>query len=163
MSPPAATGEQFRELMRLFPTGVVAVTALDDDAPVGFVVGSFFSVSLRPVMVGFCVHTTSTSWPRIRQAARFGVNLLSAEQAAVGAALAVSGGDKFTGVAWHLSPGALPVLDGALAFLECVSCAEHSAGDHVIVVAQVSAMQKLRYGDPLIFYRHAYHTIAPRR
>ncbi|MFE4533508.1 flavin reductase family protein [Streptomyces scopuliridis] len=150
----------FRRVMGHFATGVVAVTARDPlgGEPVGLAANSFTSVSLSPALVSLCVAHTSTTWPRIRRGGRFCVNVLAERQRAACAQLARSGGDKFRGLDWTVTPGGLPVLTGALARLECSVRAEHPAGDHVIVVAQVHAMEAGPVGDdgPLLFYRGGY-------
>jgi len=153
------TGEALRALMRSFPTGVVAVTALAADGPVGLLVGSFFSVSLCPAQVGFCVGVDSTSWPLVRASDRFAVSLLAAGQERVGVALARPGSGKFDGVAWHEADAGVPVIDGALAYLECACAAEHRAGDHWIVVADVRRTRVLRRADPLVYYRRGFATV----
>ncbi|WP_422742665.1 flavin reductase family protein [Micromonospora sp. WMMD754] len=138
---------------------VVAVTALAGQRPVGLVVGSFFSVSLDPAQVGFCVGISSTSWPLVRAAPCFAVNVLAAGQQDVAAALSRPGAAKFAGVAWRASDG-VPVIDDALACLECTLVAEHSAGDHRIVVAGVRRARVLRRADPLVFHQRRFATVA---
>jgi len=49
---------------------------------------SFYSVSLTPPLVSFCVMKTSKSWPGIRLSRRFTVNVLSEEQQAISDAFA---------------------------------------------------------------------------
>ena len=56
----------FRTVLGHFPTGVTVITAMGDDGPAGLAVGSFFSVSLDPPLVGFCPNKASSSWPAIR-------------------------------------------------------------------------------------------------
>jgi flavin reductase (DIM6/NTAB) family NADH-FMN oxidoreductase RutF len=99
---------------------------------------------------------TSTSWPRVKSAKALCVNVLAEHQQSVSARLATSGGDKFAGLDWSPSPGGSPVLDGALAWIDCTIEAEHPAGDHVIVVARVRELDKHEEGGPLIFFRGGY-------
>ncbi|HEX2312223.1 MAG TPA: flavin reductase family protein [Thermomonospora sp.] len=150
----------FRSVLGHFATGVAAVTGLDGGVPVGLVVNSFTSVSLDPPLVSFCVAHTSASWPRLRRGGGHCVCFLAAGQREQVRRLASSGGAKFRDVAWFPSPAGLPILDGALAWLECVVEAEHPAGDHVIVVARVHHLDRLGDGDdaadPLVFYRGGY-------
>ncbi|MDN3356510.1 flavin reductase family protein [Actinomadura sp. DC4] len=158
-SPPTGIeARRFRTILGHFATGVVAVTAIDGETgrPAGLAANSFTSVSLDPALVSFCVAHTSTTWPRIRRAGRFCVNILSAPQLEVCLRLAAKGGDKFAGLDWTESPGGGPVIDGALAWLECTVEAEHVAGDHVIVVARVHHLDRHHDGDPLVFYRGSY-------
>ncbi len=148
----------FRSVLGRFATGVVAITALDpvDGRPCGLAANSFTSVSLDPPLVAFCVAHTSTSWPRVRGAKALTVNVLAEDQQAVCAQLATRGGDKFAGLEWTGSPGGNPVLDGALAWMDCVVEAEHPAGDHMIVVARVVQLDTHTDGGPLVFYRGGY-------
>jgi 3-hydroxy-9,10-secoandrosta-1,3,5(10)-triene-9,17-dione monooxygenase reductase component len=149
---------RFRTILGHFATGIVAVTAVDTDTgrPAGLAANSFTSVSLDPPLVSFCVAHTSTTWPRLRRAERFCVNILSASQREVSHRLAARGGDKFAGLEWSESPGGGPVIDGALAWLECSAEAEYPAGDHVIVVARVHHLDRHHDGEPLVFYRGSY-------
>lgn len=149
---------RFRSILGRFATGVVAITAIDPetDAPTGLAANSFTSVSLDPPLVAFCVAHTSTTWPRLRQADRQCVNILSEPQTEICLQLAAKGGDKFAGLEWTSSPSGSPVLSGALAWLECSVETEYVAGDHVIVVARVHHLDKHHDGEPLVFYKGGY-------
>ncbi|GHA08079.1 MULTISPECIES: flavin reductase family protein [Streptomyces] len=154
--------EEFRATLGRFTTGVVAVTAVraGDAAPVGLAVNSFTSVSLDPALVLFCIARTSTSWPRVRAAERFCVNILGADQRELSSRLATSGADKFRGVRWSTTPAGTPVLDGAIGWLECSVEAEYPAGDHDVVIARVHRLSSREDGAPLVFYRGSYERLA---
>jgi 3-hydroxy-9,10-secoandrosta-1,3,5(10)-triene-9,17-dione monooxygenase reductase component len=149
---------RFRQVLGRFATGVVAITALDptNDEPCGLAANSFTSVSLDPPLVAFCVAHTSTSWPRVRGAKVVTVNVLAEHQQAVCAQMATKGGDKFAGLEWSGSPGGNPVLEGALAWIDCLIEAEHPAGDHMIVVARVLQLDTHADGGPLVFFQGGY-------
>jgi 3-hydroxy-9,10-secoandrosta-1,3,5(10)-triene-9,17-dione monooxygenase reductase component len=149
---------RFRSVLGRFATGVVAVTAIDPatGAPTGLAANSFTSVSLDPPLVAFCVAHTSATWPKVRAADRHCINILAEHQREICLQLATKGGDKFAGLTWTKSPGGHPVLDGAVAWLECSPEAEHEAGDHVIVVCRVHHLDKHHAGGPLLFYRGSY-------
>ncbi|WP_176955623.1 flavin reductase family protein [Sinosporangium album] len=152
----------FRKALGRYATGVVAVTGLVGGAPVALVVNSFTSVSLDPPLVSFCVAHTSRTWPRLREAARLGVNILGEHQRAVAVRLAATDGDRFHGVPWTAAPSGPselagpPVLDGVIGRLECSIAAEHPAGDHDIVVAHVHLVDACATGRPLVFYGGRY-------
>ncbi|MFD8081577.1 flavin reductase family protein [Kitasatospora sp. NPDC059722] len=150
-----------RNVLGRFATGVVAVTSADPATGhrAGLVANSFCSASLEPALVSFCVAHTSASWPLIRSAEPLGISILGAQQAEAANRLAASGTDKFQGLPWTSSPGGAPILDGALAWLECAVEAEHPAGDHVIVVARVLRLDALADGDPLLFFRGSYQRL----
>lgn len=161
---PAASGThpiRLRDVLRHYPTGVTAVTALDGQgAPVGMAVGSFNSVSLSPALVAFMADHSSTTWPHIRTAGAFCANVLSGDQDAICRALALSGGNKFADLVWHRSPGTgSPVLSGVSAWIDCKITEVHPAGDHDIVIGEVVALDlaaESERGDPLIFFRGGY-------
>jgi flavin reductase (DIM6/NTAB) family NADH-FMN oxidoreductase RutF len=153
---------RFRSVLGRFATGVVAITAIDPATgrPTGLAANSFTSVSLEPPLVAFCVAHTSTTWPRLRDADRLCINILSEPQLDVCKRLALSGGDKFADIGWTESPGGGPVIDGALAWIDCAIENEHMAGDHVIVVARVHHLDQRHDGTPLLFYRGNYGSFA---
>ncbi|MFI6906133.1 flavin reductase [Nonomuraea sp. NPDC050394] len=154
----------FRRVLGRYPTGVVAVTSLDSDGePLGMIVGSFSSVSLEPRLVSFMAAKTSSSYARQRTRDRFCVNVLSDRQEDVCRALAVKKGvDKFAGVTWRPSPLGSPVIDGVVAWIDCVVVDEIEAGDHYIVLGRVVDLEVAGPGLPLIFHNGGYGSFIPR-
>lgn len=159
----ALDGSYFRGVLGNFPTGVVAITALDaDQQPVGMTVGTFASVSLDPPLVAFLPQTTSTTWPKIQRAGRFAVNILGEHQEAVCRALSSKGGDKFSTVHWWQGKGGAPLIESAVGWIECEIDAVHSAGDHLIVVGKVLDLETADdAGLPLLFFRGGYGRFSP--
>ena len=51
------------------------------------------------------------------------------------------------------SAAGLPVLTGALAWLDCRVTGEHDVGDHVVVFGEVTEAELLRAGNPSIHLR----------
>lgn len=99
---PATSAEDLKSALAGFCTGVAVITAPDADGrPAGMAVQSFSSVSLDPPLVCFCPAHTSTTWPRIRAAGRFAVNVLTEDQRELCRRFAVTGGDKFAGTPWR--------------------------------------------------------------
>jgi 3-hydroxy-9,10-secoandrosta-1,3,5(10)-triene-9,17-dione monooxygenase reductase component len=149
--PDAAT---MRAVLGHFATGVTVITALDGE-PVGMAANSFTSVSLDPPLVLFCAAKSSSTWPRIERAGSWCVNVLAEDHETLCRTFAGKAEDRFAGVAWHAGATGAPVLDDALASLDCDTEAQHDAGDHVIVVGRVRALHS-REGKPLLFYRGGY-------
>jgi 3-hydroxy-9,10-secoandrosta-1,3,5(10)-triene-9,17-dione monooxygenase reductase component len=148
----------FRRVLGHFPTGVTVIATVHDGRPVGCTVGSFFSVSLDPPLVGFCVMTTSSTWPAIQRTGRFGVSVLADEQIEACRQLATKAPDKFDALAWSPAPTTgSPLLAGAVAHLDCVLEQTHLAGDHWIALGRVVDLALHREeADPLVFCRGAY-------
>ncbi|MEU6613069.1 flavin reductase family protein [Streptomyces parvus] len=148
---------EFRRVLGHFASGVTVVTARDTDGPTGFACQSFASLSLDPPLVTFMVARTSTTWPRIARAGAFCVNVLGADQGALCRGFAVSGADKFAGVAYGEAPATgSPLLDSVPAWIDCRIHAVHTGGDHLIVVGRVEALGSEEDGEPLLFHRGAF-------
>ena len=132
-----------------------------DGANSGAAIGSFFSISLEPPLVGFCVGMNSGSLSAIRDSGHFTVNILSNQQADVSGAFASKLEDKFQGV--DHSPGVTgaPRIAGSLAFIDCVLEGELDGGDHAIVVGRVQALEVGDSGTPLVFFQGKYGTFEP--
>ncbi|MER5627987.1 flavin reductase family protein [Streptosporangium sp. NPDC002544] len=143
----------FRHVLGHFPTGVTVIAATGSSGPVGLAVGSFFSVSLDPPLVGFCPANSSSSWPEIKRAGSFCVNVLAQDQVAVCRQFAVSGGDKFAGLSWDTTGSGSPRLVDVLAWIDCDVEAIYPGGDHDICVGRVRALAVERSAGPLLFYR----------
>lgn len=151
----------FRDVVGRFCTGIVVVTAVEtagEDAgkPCGFVAQSFVSLSLDPPLVGLCPARTSSTWPKIRDAQRYAINILGAGQKALCDRFARSGGDKFDGVAWRPGGNGAPLLDGVIAQVECTLDAEHDVGDHTFAVGYVSSLRVVEEATPLLFNGGGY-------
>ena len=168
---------EFRRVLGTFATGLTVVTAPaagGEEAsagagvpagPAGFACQSFCSLSLDPPLIAFMVARTSATWPRIARAGVFCVNVLGAHQGDLCRAFAVSGSDKFAGVAHDPAPvSGSPRLAGTVAWIDCAIHAVHTGGDHLIVVGRVDALGTSddENGDaPLLFHRGRFGRFTP--
>src|SRR4051812_18967423 len=144
-----------------FVTGVTVVTALDDARPFGITVNALSSVSLDPPLVMVALDRRRFITPIVHRAGRFAVNVLAEGQQALSdcfAGAAVSPGrDEFCGAAWTPGPSGLPLLEGAIATLECHVVQTYAAGDHDLFIAHVDAMANREHHPlPLLYYRRQY-------
>ena len=153
------SADDFRRVLGHFATGVTIVTTHDADLrPTGLTASAFSSVSLDPPLVLICVDHKSQSYPALREAGRFGINFLHCEHEPISRRFASTRLDKFDGVAFRLGVLGVPLIDGALAQLECETVNAHVEGDHTIVVGRVEAANA-GDGDPLLYYRGRYHRL----
>ncbi|HEY0278303.1 MAG TPA: flavin reductase family protein [Solirubrobacterales bacterium] len=149
----------FRTVMGHLPTGVSIAAASTPHGPAGLVVGSFMSVSLDPPLIAISPALTSSSWPAIREAGHFCVNVLSEHQEDLARRFAVSGGDKFAGVDWRPGRSGSPVLAGAVSWIDCRLHSEEVAGDHWLVLGEVLELDIGSGHEPLIFHRGSFDRI----
>lgn len=155
--------DDFRRAMSHFATGVTIITAWDaDHRPTGLTASSFTSVSLHPPLILVCVSQKAQSYPAIKAAGRFAVNILCTGQEAVSRRFATaptaSGDEKFAGLDYRPGAGGLPILDDALAAIECTVVHAYPGGDHTIFVAQVDAADCRDHAglEPLLYFRGKY-------
>ncbi|HCF0773324.1 MULTISPECIES: flavin reductase family protein [Pseudomonas aeruginosa group] len=153
---------RFREALGHYASGITVITSLIDDEPLGFTCQSFYSVSMSPPLVSFSVMAKSYSYPKIRHAGRFAVNILSGEQIQISNTFARQGVDKWHGVEWQESPLGNPIIEGSLHWLDCEIHAEHAAGDHLIVIGEVKALniQETAIAQPLLYFKGKYCNLA---
>jgi 3-hydroxy-9,10-secoandrosta-1,3,5(10)-triene-9,17-dione monooxygenase reductase component len=147
----------FRSVLGSYPTGVCAVTAIGANAaPLGMIVGSFSSVSLDPPLIGFFPDKRSGSWPMIAATGRFCVNVLASDQLEVCKQLATPGSEKFKGLSHGTSGNGSPLIDGAIAWIDCDLHTVADAGDHVLVLGLVKALEASKDADPMLFFKGRY-------
>jgi 3-hydroxy-9,10-secoandrosta-1,3,5(10)-triene-9,17-dione monooxygenase reductase component len=111
--------------------------------------------------VVFIPAKSSRAWPLIQRSGKFCVNFLAADQAELSNTMASRGTDKFADVKWTPSPETgSPMLEGALAQVDCTIHAVHEAGDHYVVIGRVVDLVTHDEGeqDPLLFFRGEYRT-----
>ena len=145
--------------MGKFATGIAFVTAAPDSEATGLIVNSLTSASLDPPLVAFCPARSSLTWQRMRRAGSFGVNVLERQYEGFVRRAAPAGADRFAEVDWEFGRSGVPLLTDALATLECEIVAEHSAGDHWIVVGRVDELHTRCAGEPLIFFDGAFREL----
>lgn len=148
---------RYRRIMGHYPTGVTVVTALaPDHTPVGLTANSVTSVSLDPPLILVCLARESASLGVIHESGAFAVNILEVSDAELATRFArPDRARRFHGVDFTSRDGAPPVLDSALAWLECRIYRTFEAGDHMIVVGNVTG-GGMADGEPLLFYRGRY-------
>ncbi len=151
--------KDFRTTMGQFCTGVVVATTWHEEQPIGLTLQSFVSISLEPLLIAISPGKSSVSWPRIRDAGKFCINILARDQQLVCDAMSKSGNDKFEHIDWQLNALQLPYFSESIASINCEIEAEYDAGDHTIVIGRVSDFDlKNSEKEPLVFFRGQYGT-----
>jgi flavin reductase (DIM6/NTAB) family NADH-FMN oxidoreductase RutF len=159
--PATIPADTFRRVMGHFVTGVTVVSAMDGDRPFGITVNALSSVSLDPPLVMIALDRRRFLTPIVRASGRYGVSVLSEDQQALSDCFAGApvepGRDLFCGAAWHPGETGVPLLDGAIATLECSVVETFSAGDHDLFIGRVEALQnETHHPMPLLYYRRRY-------
>lgn len=154
----------FRRVFGRFATGVTVITTTAEGIDHAMTANSVTSVSIEPLQVLACVHRESRVHDAILTSGVWGVNILPASARATADWLATRGRPvhgQLDRIPFTRGPvTGVPLLDNALAMLECETTAVHPAGDHAIFVAEVVGLGAP--DDPeeaLVFYRGDYRTI----
>ena len=151
---------ELRRVMGHFATGVTVITTISKQgAPFGLTANAFMSVSLEPPLLLISVDRKAESFPHFEESKVFTVNILRDDQESISRRFAVSGGNKFEGVAYHVGGNGVPILEGTLAHVECRVYAAHDGGDHILYLGEIQEAET-REGKPLLFYRGGYRAIS---
>lgn len=150
---------RLRRLYGRYPTGVAAICALRDGQPVGIVATSFTPVSIEPALVSICVQHTSTTWPRLSRDGHVGISVLAEGHADVSRQLAAKTGDRFAGLTWLAGDSSAVFLADAAAWLDCRIDSSITAGDHEVVILEVTGAADDDTVSPLIFHDSRFRTM----
>jgi flavin reductase (DIM6/NTAB) family NADH-FMN oxidoreductase RutF len=138
------------------PTGLYIVTTLVDGRPLGFVGSFVMQVGFVPPVVSVAIGEKREHLAAIRAHGRFGLSVLDGASQKLMSPFFKRhepGRSPFDLVEHRPSPAGLPVLAGALAWLDCRVSGEHPTGDHVVVFGVVEHGELLRAGDPAVHLR----------
>jgi len=151
---------RLRRAFGIFPSGVVAVAAEVDGRLIGLAASSFTSVSLEPPLVSISVANTSKTWPDLRRTAHLGVTILADHHGEVCRQLAGPVDERFDGISVSATDDGAVTLDEGLARFDCTIYDEVEAGDHLIVLLRLHAVEHPETGSPLIFHRSGFGRLA---
>lgn len=150
----------FRNALGRFATGVCVVTAnTDERGPMGMTVNSFAAVSLEPPLVLWSLQYGSDCYETLATASFYTINVLAGEQVELSKLYARTGAHDLLPEHYRVGGNGAPILHGSLASFECEAWQRLDAGDHLIIVGRVTAMENAGEGEPLLFYSGAYREL----
>ena len=139
---PVASAD-LRNVMKYYLTGVTIVTLTGPaKKPYGLTVTSFNSVSLSPPLILWSLDNRNDRLPMFQDARGFAVNIMAADQLALCEKFAAADNDRFSNCNWRFGAYGQPLLENALANLECRPWAEYDGGDHTIFVGEVMSIKQ---------------------
>jgi flavin reductase (DIM6/NTAB) family NADH-FMN oxidoreductase RutF len=154
------SGEELRAVMRFVPHNV-AVLAVDHEGNrMGVTISSLVSLSLDPPLVGVSVGKQASLYELLRRAGRFSVSVLGDGQEELARRFAAGRPPliHWDGVAVREGRFA-PLIEGALAWIEATTRAEHDAGDHTFFVADVVAVERGPAPSALMYRDRSYQSL----
>jgi flavin reductase (DIM6/NTAB) family NADH-FMN oxidoreductase RutF len=155
----AIDARELRNIMGHFATGVTVITTKNvDGKPFGLTANAFTSLSLDPPLVLICVDKTVDCYACFEESKVFVVNFLSEDQEHLSRRFATKGIEKFEGVPYRLGECGVPLLDGAMGYIECKLLNGYDGGDHTIYVGEI--LSAAASGDrPLLFFKGKYYRL----
>lgn len=157
----AISSEDFRNVLRHFPSGVTIVTikTANSEQWHGLTVSAFASISPSPPLIMISIDHRSSAYKLLEQEGTvFAVNVLGADQVDLSNRFAwIKDQDRFAEGNWKTAVTGAPVLEDALAWLDCTMYAAYEAGTHTIYIGEVQASAVPRPDDqPLIYWNRGY-------
>ena len=157
---PAPAERRFRDTLAEFATGVTIIAARESATSfVGFTANSFNSVSLDPPLILWSLSRASKSHLAFEQCERYAISVLAAGQVRLARRFSRPHADRFANVPYRLGWADAPLVEGAVAWLECRHFAWQPVGDHTLFVGEVVRCARSE-GVPLIFHRGRFRTAA---
>jgi flavin reductase (DIM6/NTAB) family NADH-FMN oxidoreductase RutF len=158
---PMVSGTDIRKAFGLRPEPVCAITTCNEwGERIGMTATAVTSVSLDPPMLLLCVKSNALIASSLRAQMPFVVHFLTEKQEEIARRLASPIEDKFDGVSHRMTATGAARLDEAGAILECDPAQIHEAGDHIIVVGQVTRVDLAATEVPaLLFHGGVFTTV----
>ena len=155
----AISKDEFRAALGRFASGITVVTTKDKNGRLhGITVSAFCSVSLEPPLVLVCIDKNTGSHHALTETSAFVVNILREDQDHISDRFASLLPDKFDSVKHRPGIDGLPVLEDALANLECRLVYSHAGGDHTVYVGEIENAT-LGEGKPLVHWLGSYREL----
>lgn len=156
----------YRALMR-HQAGAVSVIAVGSPgARAGLTATAVSSLSDNPPTILACIGRQTRAHALIPRTGTFSVNLLASDQQAIAERFAgesgLRGEERFEGLAWETMTTGAPVLERALASLDCEVLESHGFTTHSIFIARVVAGRFRSEAQPLLYFRGDYWQLEAR-
>ena len=153
------TADLFRQLLGNWATGVTIVaTPGKDGKPYGLTVSSFTSVSLDPPLVLVCLDNRISGLQAFKDSGKFGVSILGERQDNLSTTFAKKDSVRPPELYFTGKTG-VPLINDAIATLECKTHAIYPGGDHQILLGEVESGTLGTAQDgagPLLYFRGKY-------
>ena len=165
---PPTSIETYKALARTWAATVTVVTArrtLDLVDPVttpeldGFTATAFITVSMAPPIILVSATTAASAFTMLRDAQSFAVNLLSPDQADLAGAFAKPAVERvglWDRTTWTPDAEGVPLLAGTTGAFSARVRQLVDAGDHTLVLGDVTAIHLGDGADTLVYHNRGY-------
>ena len=149
----AQIGDLFRQSMRRLASAVSVVACEADGSWRGMSATSVTSLTMDPPAILVCANKQTSLSQFLVAGKAFSVNVLNRRHEAISNAFGSAKGrtQRFTEGDWCAGPGGAPVMNEALAIIECVVDHTIEYGSHIIVIGLVRNVRLGENDHPLIY------------
>lgn len=163
----AGSTESYLSLARKWAATVTVVTARRSPEHTaggaweldGFTATAFLTVSMKPPIIAVSATAASSAAALLRESAGFAVNLLAPSQVELSGAFARPAAERagwWERVPFSRDEGGVPLLDGAVGAWSARVRQIVEAGDHVLVLGDVTAIHLGEGDDTLVYHNRGY-------
>jgi flavin reductase (DIM6/NTAB) family NADH-FMN oxidoreductase RutF len=142
-----------RETLRLISYGLYVLTTARGPEINGITCNWLTQISFKPLLLAVALENQSHSNLLVQESGIFAINFLEKDQVILARRMAAPhriNPHKLAGVAHHTGVTGAPLLDAAMAYLECeVRQTSIVTGDHTLHVGEVVAGEMTHYAEPL--------------
>lgn len=149
-----------RRIMSRFGTGVTVVTTRWEDKLWGMTANGILSLSLEPPLILVSIDRRNQMHASVTEGKCFAVNILTETQQDISQRFATRGYKDFEGIALMTAETGAPILEDALAYVDCRLVEILPGGDHDMFIGEIVAGD-VGVGEPLLFYAGSYARLAP--
>jgi flavin reductase (DIM6/NTAB) family NADH-FMN oxidoreductase RutF len=151
--------DDYKEALSKFASGVTIVTVSVQGTLHGMTASSFASVSLHPPLILVCLEKTSRTHSLVMESRAFAVNVLGERHQSIARVFSEHGLKPFDDLPHRRGQSNAPVLDDAIAWVDCVVYRIFDGGDHDIVLGEVVECGT-RPSPPLVYWNRAYRSLS---
>ncbi|WP_397473536.1 flavin reductase family protein [Pusillimonas sp.] len=159
-----ALNQAFRQAMRQMAGGVCVITVNDGEERTGLTATSVVSVSMDPPELLISVNRSSSSWPVLEKAGRFGINVLNRAQQQVAENFSGKGGlrgaARYADDDWLQTPQGVWLSRKALTVFACDVEKVFQHRQHALVIGKVAFIDVMPGPLPLTYWEGSYRTLS---
>lgn len=153
------TPDLFKKIASHWLSGVAIVTAVAADGELcGMTMSAVSSLSLDPPQFLACMDNRAKTLAAVAHSKAFCIHYLSHEQRDLSNHFARPANDRFNGVPFRMGDVGAPIIEGAIAYIECRLAHILPGGDHSIVIGDAVGGE-VPGGEPLAYFHGGYHRI----
>src|SRR6185437_13651964 len=162
---PSGSADTYKALARTWAATVTVVTARRADPSAatpeldGFTATAFLTVSMAPPIILVSATTAASAFTMLRDCVGFAVNLLSPDQADLAGAFAKPAAERvavWERTPWTADAAGVPLLPGTTGAFSARVRQLVDAGDHTLVLGDVTALHLGEGADTLVYHNRGY-------